>query len=41
VSYFVIRTAESWTWGGFIAGLLLLGVIVGMVTAFFFVTRDR
>jgi hypothetical protein len=41
VSYFVIRTAESWTLGGFLAGLLLLGVVVGMITALFFVTRDR
>ena len=41
MSYFVIRTAESWTWGGIFAGLLLLIVLVGIITALFFVTRDR
>jgi hypothetical protein len=41
VSYFVIRTAESWTVGGFLAALLLLAIVVGMITAIFFVTRNR
>lgn len=41
MSYFVIRTAETWTLGSVLAALLLLAVIVGMITAAFYVTRDR
>jgi hypothetical protein len=41
VSYFVIRTAESWTVGGVLASLLLLAIMVGIITAAFIVTRDR
>jgi hypothetical protein len=41
VSYFVIRTAETWTFGGIVAGLLLLAVLIGLGAAAYFVTRDR
>jgi hypothetical protein len=41
VSYFVIRTAETWTFGSIMGFLLLLAVLVGIGVAALFVTRDR
>ncbi|MDH3262004.1 MAG: hypothetical protein OEM81_08440 [Acidimicrobiia bacterium] len=41
MSYFVIRTAETWTWSGILLGFLLLTVLAGIGAAVYFVTRDR
>lgn len=41
MSYFVIRTAETWTFGSVIGALLLLALLVGIGVAVFHVTRDR
>jgi predicted outer membrane lipoprotein len=37
----VIRTAETWTLGSVLAALVVLAAIVGIITAAFYVTRDR
>lgn len=41
MSYFVIRTAETWTFGTILGALLLLAVLIGVVAAIFSVIRDR
>ena len=41
MSYFVIRAAESWTLGSIVGEVLLFAIVVAIVTAAFFVTRDR
>jgi hypothetical protein len=41
VSYFVIRAAETWTWGSIGGAVLLLILVVGIASLAFFVTRDR
>jgi hypothetical protein len=41
VSYFVIRTAETWSVGSIFGLLLLLAIVISIITAAFFVTRNR
>ncbi|MDR9450768.1 MAG: hypothetical protein RI637_06060 [Acidimicrobiia bacterium] len=41
MSFFVIRTAETWTFGNVVGALLLLAGLLAVGAAIFSVTRDR
>ena len=41
MSNFVIRAAETWTFGSIVGAVLLLMLVVAVVIVAFFVTRDR